>query len=403
MKIQFVTTGYYPHVGGKSSHIETVIRGMRELGHECKMVSYSDIPKWRYMIVILKRIIASPLRLLDFDAYARQSERAIQCEFRKLLGKKLTEWSYDAIMAENPMAAILVSKENKRHSPIVMVMHSYFGRSMGAIRNKRFSVSAEYFKVQKEEHLESLRVIAKLIGVDDRIKEECIELAKEKGHNIPIVAIENFVDTEKYKPTYSEDKRKETKQSYGVETKKVLTCIRRLCDKNGVIYAVDAMNYLPSDFVLLVGGDGECRAEIEEKIIKDHLDDKVKMLGSVNSEKVIELYNISDYVLVPSITVNGLQEATSISALEAMSFKLPVIASSIGGLKQMIEDGNNGLLVEEKDSRSIANAVLRIDKDKDLFRKVSEGGRKDVIDHYSYLVGAQRYLDEIIDVIDNKI
>lgn len=402
MKIQFVTTGNYPHVGGKSSHIETVIRGMRELGHECRIVSYSDIPKDRNKIVTIKRVISSPIRFINFDSYVRKSERIMYGEFRKIVKQKLADWDYDAILAEDPMAAIIAAEVRNVRKPIVMVMHSYFGRSMGEIKKSRFSVSADYFKKQKEEHLASLNVISKLIGVDNRIKEECKEIAIERGCKIPVVSIENFVDTEKYKPTYSEETKNETKQKYGVKGKKVLICIRRLCDKNGVIYAVDAMNYLPSDFVLFVGGDGECRAEIEAKIAKEHLEDKVIMLGSVNSEKVIELYNISDYVLVPSITVNGLQEATSISALEAMSFRLPVVASSIGGLKQMIVDGSNGLLVDEKDSRGIAETVLRIDNDKELYKKIGDGARQDVIDHYSYLAGAQRYIDEITEVIGNK-
>ena len=400
MKIQFVTTGDFPHVGGKSSHIETVLRGMREQGHECRIVSYTDISEGRKNVATLKKLAYSPLRFINFDIYARKSERIMYQEFKAVLKAKLSEWKFDAILAEDPMAAVIASKVNKNKVPIVMVMHSYFGRSMGAIKKARFAVSADYFKRQKEEHLESLKVIAKLIGVDNRIKEECAQIARERGFEIPVVSIENFVDTEKYKPTFSEEEKEQLKKEYGVEGRKVITCIRRLCDKNGVIFAVDAMKNLLDDFVLLVGGDGDCRSEIEKSIADNHLEQKVRMLGSVNSEEVIRIYNISNYVVVPSITVNGLQEATSISALEAMSFKLPVIASSIGGLKQMIEDGKNGILVEERDSKAIADAINKLDNSPEMYKTIAEKSRADVIEYYSYLAGANRYISEIKSVLE---
>ena len=68
----------------------------------------------------------------------------------------------------------------------------------------------------------------------------------------------------------------------------------------------------------------------------------------------------------------------------------------------MINDGCNGLLVEEKDSQGIAISILNLEKDKELYNKICEGARQDVIDYYSYLVGAKRYMDEIKDVIENK-
>ncbi len=70
---------------------------------------------------------------------------------------------------------------------------------------------------------------------------------------------------------------------------------------------------------------------IEQAISKFNLHSNVKMLGSVPHEKMKDLYGIADIVLVPSVHSYGVEEATSISALEAMGSSAPVIAGAVGG------------------------------------------------------------------------
>lgn len=392
MKILFVTTGRYPHVGGKSSHIETIIRGLVELGNDCEIVSYSDIPVKKLWESLIKKILHIPYRFTNFDNYVWASEHIMQNTFEKIVKKHCGGKYYDIVVAEDPSAALISNHIFGSQIPIVLVMHSYFGKSMGIIKKNRFSASEQYFENQKNEHLSAIDKVNMIIAVDDRIRKDCENYVHLKRSNIPVKAIENFVDTEKYKPNL--DVRTSLIEKYETQNKIVISCIRRLCDKNGVRYAVEAMKYLSDDYILLVGGDGDCKDELEGIITREELENRVRLLGSLDSEKVIELYNISDYVLVPSVTVNGLQEATSISALEAMSFGIPVIASAIGGLKQMITDSENGILVQERSSHEIAEAIIRLQQDKYLKDKISKNARNEVINKYSYLVGAKRYYSE---------
>ena len=139
--------------------------------------------------------------------------------------------------------------------------------------------------------------------------------------------------------------------------------------------------------------DLECRLMLE----KNQLEKKVIMLDSVPQDELISVYNMSDCAVVPSVTVNGLQEATSISALESMSCGLPTISSAIGGLKEMTEDGVNGVLVNERSSSEIARAIDLLANDKKLYYKISTESRRFVETKHSHLTAALKYYEVFLD------
>lgn len=398
MRIMLITTGSFPHVGGKSSHIQSLIQGFEQIGDNCSVFSYSDIHSHFSTKKNLFRLLLSPMRIISFDSYAWMVEHYEQKLFSRFLLHQDAN-NFDIILAEDPVAALISNKVFSSKKPIVLTMHSYFGKSMGIIGKKVFSPTTKYYEQVKKEHLSAINVVDLIIGVDDRIKNDCISYIAENGYNSPkVIAIENFVDTEKYCPIENNYSLTDIKRKYGVEGKRIISCIRRLCDKNGVVFAVRAMSYLSDDYVLLVGGDGDCKREIEKEIEESGLQNKVLLLGAVQNDEVLKLYSISDYSLVPSITVNGLQEATSISALEAMSFSIPVIASNIGGLKQIINNRQNGFLVEEQNPKEIAHTITELGLNPELLKTVKTNARKTVVENYSYIAGARRYHDALVGV-----
>ena len=84
------------------------------------------------------------------------------------------------------------------------------------------------------------------------------------------------------------------------------------------------------------------------------------LLGTVKPEEMLHYYNMSDVVCIPSVTVAGVQEATSVACLEAMASRVPVIASNIGGLSELITDGFNGYLVKENDVHALAVKIKQV-------------------------------------------
>ena len=78
---------------------------------------------------------------------------------------------------------------------------------------------------------------------------------------------------------------------------------------------------------------------------ENHLEENVRLLGGQGPDAIRELYRLADIVLVPSVHSENVEEATSLSALEAMASGRPLIAGAVGGLAEMVVDGENGLLV----------------------------------------------------------
>jgi Glycosyltransferase len=99
---------------------------------------------------------------------------------------------------------------------------------------------------------------------------------------------------------------------------------------------------------LIIIGDGI----LKDSLVKLSADDpRIFFTGPINHSEIVQFFQMSDVVLIPSITSNDIQEATSLSMLEGMSTGKVVICSNIGGMKEVIINNINGFLVKEKISR----------------------------------------------------
>jgi len=213
----------------------------------------------------------------------------------------------------------------------------------------------------------------------------------------------NPVDTDIFTP--KSEKNKYRKLFNIPEDKTVILCPRRLVKKNGVIYPVLACVHLREkikDFVLVYTGDGGERTTIEELIKKYKLENNVLLLGSVehNNNKMNKLYNAADVVVIPSILSEGMEEATSISALETMASGIPVIASNIGGLKNIIKNKFDGILVSEKNEKEFADTIYAILTNKEMYESISHNSVGSVRGNFSYMSRTEFFIKVAAKVKD---
>ena len=178
----------------------------------------------------------------------------------------------------------------------------------------------------------------------------------------------------------------------------VLLCPRRLVPKNGVDVAVRALASIPSHCelpvlpVLVCAGDGPGRADLGQLARELGVERNVVFLGDIAYSDMPGLYAASDAVVVPSVSSHGVVEATSISALEAMASGIPVVASAIGGLTELIQDGENGLLTPEGDSDALAAAMAHLVENPGSRRRLGSAARCTAVSTYSYLTGCENLL-----------
>lgn len=124
----------------------------------------------------------------------------------------------------------------------------------------------------------------------------------------------------------------------------VAATVRRLVPKTGVQYAIRAVpgcaRAIPG-YYLLVVGSGPMRGELENLVDELGVTEQVRFVGGVSNDEVPLYIRAADLGLLPSLA-----EATSIAALEFMASGIPVVASSVGGLPEIIEDGRTGFLFD---------------------------------------------------------
>lgn len=392
MNILIVTSFDYPHVGGLSTHVEMLTGELHRIGHRVDVVSFSDVNRF-YAKYAVRGISFILNKLNKGSGIVYTNKQRIRL-LKSLVNIKLTKTKYDVINAEDPAAMLSLKGIDL---PKVLTVHGYATFEYLSIGSVLKGTKQETFLYEMEK--KAYEMADALVAVDTRIKNYLKDFAKRDA-----TVIRNFVDTDTYDiKKYDIDSLK--KKLNIPKDKKILLCPRRLTEKNGVIYPAMAVNLLKEKYpeiMLYYAGDGEEREKLEDYIEKHKLHEHIKLLGSIPHDKIVEYFCVADIVLIPSVYSKGIEEATSIAAIEAMALGKPTIASAIGGLKELIENEKSGILVQEKDERELADAIVKVFSDDLLRNTLSVGARQRVVEEFSLSNGVQKYLEVYKKVIKDK-
>ena len=188
-----------------------------------------------------------------------------------------------------------------------------------------------------------------------------------------ILVIPNGIDLEKFKNLSRKDIRKRLEIK---DNEKIITFVGTLRPVKGVKYLIKAMELIikkNENLKLMLVGDGEEREELERLVEELDLKECVKFIGRVQNEEIPQYMAASDVFVLPSLS-----EGFPVVTLEAMASGLAIIATSVGGLPEIIEDGENGFLVEPKNPKEIAKKVLLILGSDELRENISKKNKEKV-------------------------
>ncbi|PIO00570.1 hypothetical protein COT72_00645 [archaeon CG10_big_fil_rev_8_21_14_0_10_43_11] len=383
MKIAIYTISTYPHLGGMTSHMQELQAGLNALGNKTDCFGFP-----------LSVIINAPKKVYHKNRDTLTQARTFHLMsslfilFRELFFifvmnffvlYKHVRNHYDLYMTQDAVAfhsSFLVRTFFRKR--VSLTVHGYYVDEKIA-DNKLPQKSPITWLLYKIEHAAYKRA-ACIFSVDSRIKDYIVStLKKDPG----IVVLKNFVNTDFFKPLPL------------VKNKAFSAlCARRFVEKNGVVFAVEAMKYMPKGYELICVGEGQTKPDLMRVIEKNKLTN-VTLLDGRPREEMPQLLNRVHVALVPSISIKGVEEATSISALEAMSCAIPVIASNIGGLKEIVIDGKTGFLVDDKNPKQIAQKIKELKEHPSLLKKMGKRARKLVEEHYSHTQRAKEYLKHV--------
>jgi glycosyltransferase involved in cell wall biosynthesis len=179
---------------------------------------------------------------------------------------------------------------------------------------------------------------------------------------------------------------------------KVLISVGRLTeakDQSTLLSTIEILKKQGRNIYLIMVGDGEMRASLEEEIAQKELIHCVHLAGSRSD--VPELLRGAD-----AFVLSSKREGLPMSILEAMAAGLPVIATKVGGIPEVVKDGENGVLVPPQDQNSLANAICRVLDDSKFAAKLGRGARISIEENYSIKNITEAYSELYLSVIQRK-
>jgi len=135
------------------------------------------------------------------------------------------------------------------------------------------------------------------------------------------------------------------------------------------------------DARLVIVGGGEQYTELQALIIRLGMKERIVLAGQAGHEQIPHYLQSFDLFVVPSLTD---RESFGVAAVEASACGLPVIASRVGGLPEVVLDGQTGLLVPPGDINALAAAMARLLSEPELRAQMGRAGRQFVLEHYRW-------------------
>jgi colanic acid/amylovoran biosynthesis glycosyltransferase len=161
--------------------------------------------------------------------------------------------------------------------------------------------------------------------------------------------------------------------------------VGRLVEKKGFEYLIEACTILTSKAIpynCLIVGEGPDQG-LKQMIARPDFHGNVTLLGAKNITEIIELYQMSDIFAIPCVVANsGDRDGMPNVLLEAMAMQLPVVTTPVTGNPELVKDGVNGLLVPERDSQALANALERLIGNPGLRSKLGMAGRQTILEGF---------------------
>jgi len=327
MKLGIITTHLPPIMGGIEVHCENLAVTLAELGHDVVLYGSLEPSQDASMAVehrkgdlVIRRVPAAASAWLRRPSRYRNLKRVLQADhevrpFDILHAHQLYPVGVAASRLAQQLGTRLIITE---HGSILDDHRVWWKRTLIRRAAKRATAIITASR-------ELAGVVAKT-GVP-----------AELIHSMP-----NAIAPERFEVA---DDGGSARRRFGARPEDFIAMtVRRLYPKNGVQYAVRAVPQCLEDipnFRLIVVGDGPLRSELERLVKELDIEENVRFLGILPNKEIPSLMQAADVGVFPSLA-----EATSIAALEFMAVGTPVVASKVGGLPEIVRDGETGFLFD---------------------------------------------------------
>ena len=337
MRVVVVSGIWPPDVGGPASHAPALADALVEAGHTVEVVTTADLaPDTQpYPVHWVARDRPAPLRHL---AVAREVRRAAQGADRVYATTMVRRAALGSALGRRPLVVKLVADEAYERERRA----GRFAGTLEEFQAERRGLRLRFLRATRTAALRRARCIVvpsaylRQIAIGWGLDPSRVDVVPNPAPEVP------------EHPT-----RDEARATLGIDGF-ALGVAGRLTAQKALGDTLEALARVP-DVALLVLGDGPERAELERRAGELGLADRVRFLGAGTRDDVIALFRAVDAALLTSAWEN-----LPHTLLEALATGTPVIATAVGGIPEVVRDGENGLLVPPRDIAAIASAIDRL-------------------------------------------
>jgi len=346
-----------PEVGGLESHAFYLCRDLARLGHSVTMITSRSMP----------------------GAPAREVLAGVHVLRTWFPGKTPAGWiahTLNSVPTYLPHArrADVLHAQTFASAPPAMLARQRYGVPMVLTLHTSHFLRLARKPVWRPILRRIIRAADWLLAASEEIRDVALDLYRHPRAE----ALTNGVDTELFQPV-------EPAYPKAPGSRRIIVP-RRLFQKNGVEYLLRALPLVLTELPIeaVVVGDGPERARLEALARELGIGDVVTFLGARPNAEMPALLSAADVAVFPSLL-----EATSVAALEAMSCQVPVAASRVGGLPEIVDE-SVGTLFEPANPESLAAALVSLLQRPDL-EVAGRAARARVVAHWSGARLARRH------------
>jgi len=354
MKIGIVTEYYYPHLGGITEHVYNFAIELKKMGHTPRIITskirnteFADIPLKDDLILVGRSYII----------YSNNSMARVTLGFN--LGKKLKDIfereKFDVVHLHSPITPTLPILSIKYSNAKILVgtLHTHFEKSYSLILFKKYAQ----------------KLLNKLDGIIS-----VSEIGAESLRNyleLKSVIIPNGIDLKTFNEKETTSLCPEARMYKGSRN---IFFIGRFDPRNKLELLIKAFpivkSYVP-DAKLIIAGYGIFESNYKKMVTKEFKNDII-FIGKLDKTRV-DFYSVADVVCYPTD-----MSSFGIVLLEAMACGKPLVVPDIRAFRDIINNGENGILVKPGSVHSLAEGIIRILTDNALRKKIGENAKKSV-------------------------
>lgn len=368
MKICMIISEPFPPKEGIGFYVYNLSKNLIKNGHEVILITRGSFNKTQREIIEGIEVIKAPF-IPIYPIYIHVHGIFVNKVFKSL------ESEIDLVHVHTPLPPLIKSSVpiiTTVHTPMLTDNQYIKIRSIYSLFSK---ISARFISYPLEmKHIQASDVV---MTVSKSIAQELREYHLNPDE---VLVVGNCIDEKFFFP----------KKRKSQNDKKYILFAGSMDREKGLFDLVDCGRYIcseRSDISFILAGSGRDLNKLKRKARKAGLQDRFKFLGQVEKDQLVKLYQNATLFVLPSY-----HEGLPTVLLEAMSCGLPVIATDVRGNRDVISDGENGILVPQRAPKKLAEAIRNLLDDEKTKKTLSENARKTIEEKYTWDAVSSKFL-----------